>query len=297
MFCTLSFSKGVSAGTPLVNVAQLKYKINGSDFNATSNTLVDLVDQLVDFDIICQDTSNVIVENGQTAVALTFQLNNVGNGTDKFILLSETNATSDFSVTNPLLYIDTNNNGVFDVSVDQQVNDVNLSADTKTTLFFVSNMPTATFPSGSLSANGMRVTSDLAGALNYGESKNIGSYFVVNGVVSGSDKAFCQYEMRSLELVLNKSTTLSSDKLFTGTIMHYKIKVSALGEGTMNNVVIHDNIPSGTSYIANSIILDGTSLSDSTHFLGNAIVVPVGDIIQNSTVQPTHLIEFDVKVD
>ncbi|HFQ61039.1 MAG TPA: hypothetical protein ENK39_01905 [Epsilonproteobacteria bacterium] len=297
MLCTLSFSKGVSAGTPIVNVAQLKYKINGSDFNSTSNTLVDLVDQIVDFDILCQDTSNVIVENGQTAVALTFQLSNVGNGTDKFTLLPETNATSDFSVSNPRLYIDSNGNGVFDISVDQQVNDVNLSEDVKATLFFVSDMPTATFPSGSLSANGMRITSDLASGLNYGESKNIGSYFVVNGIVSGSDKALCQYEMRSLELVLAKSATLSSDKLFTGTIIHYKIKVSALGVGTINNVVVHDTIPIGTSYVPNSLQLDGTNLSDSTHLTGTTISVPIGDIVQSNSVQPTHFVTFDVKVD
>lgn len=297
MFCTLSFSKGVAAGTPIVNVAQLKYKINGSDFNATSNTLVDLVDQIVDFDIVCQDASPVVVENGQTAVALTFLLSNVGNGTDKFTVLPESNATSDFSVSNPLLYIDSNGNGVFDASVDQQINDVNLSADAKSTLFFVSDMPTATFPSGSLSANGMRIASTLAGALNYGESKKIGTYFVVNGVVSGSDKALCQYELRSLELVLKKSATLSSNKLFTGTIIHYKIKVSASGEGTINNVVVNDTIPSSTTYVPNTLKLDGTILSDSTHLSGTSLSVPVGDMVQSSTIQPTHFVTFDVKVD
>jgi len=291
-----SFSKGVSAGTVITNVAKLSYNISGLGFKASSNTVINIVDQVVDFDIICQESTNLLVEGGQKAVALTFKLTNVGNGTDKFTLFHETNASSNFSVSNPLIYIDSNKNGIFDIAKDKQVKDVNLSEDAQATLFIVSDIPKKALPTGSISTNGIHAVSALVDGLSYAQSKNIGSYFVVNGVTAGMDKAFCGYEIHSMQLLLKKSSTLSSDKLFTGTTIHYKIKVSVLGTGTINNVVINDNIPKKTSYIPNSLKLNDKSLSDAKHFLKNKISVPIGDITQTNTSKPIYFVTFDARV-
>ena len=290
-------AKGVPAGTQIVNVAELTYKVGTSDFNTTSNTLVDVVDQVIDLEINCQDTSSVIVQDGENQRALTFRLSNIGNGTDKLALTHETNATSDFTVNNPLIYIDSNGNGLFDSAIDQQINDINLSADTNATLFFVSDMPSDNFASGSQSANGIEARSTIGGSGIPGTAIDLGSYFAVDGIRGGVESDLCVYELSTIKVVLEKSATLSSEKLFTGTIVHYAIEVKVEGEGTVQSVVVKDAIPSGTSYVANSIKLDGVSLSDADHIVSGVVEVPVGEITQTTAVQPIYIVEFDVKVD
>ncbi len=297
LLSNILLAKGVPAGTQIVNVAELSYRVGTSDFNATSNTLVDVVDQVLDLEINCQDTSNVIVQDGESQRALTFRLSNIGNGTDKFALTHETNATSNFTVNNPLIYIDSNGNGLFDSAIDQQINDINLSADADATLFFVSDMPNGNFASGSLSANGIEARSTIGGSGAPGTAIDLGSYFAVDGIRGGVDSDLCVYEMSTIEVVLEKSATLSSDKLFTGTVIHYKIVVKLAGEGTANRIVLKDTVPSGTTYVANSLKLDSSSLSDAGHITGMVIEVPVGDMTQTTAVKPICIVEFDVKVD
>lgn len=285
-------AKGVPAGTQITNVAELTYKIGVFDFNATSNTLVDVVDQVLDLEIVCQDNSNVIVQDGESQRALTFRLSNIGNGTDKFSLIHETNATSNFTVNNPSIYIDTNANGVFDPAVDQQINDINLTADTNATLFFVSDIQSGNFASGSQSANGIEARSTISGSGIPGTAIDLGSYFAVDGIRGGVDSDLCVYELATVNVVLDKSATLSSDKLFSGTIIHYKIEVKVEGNGSVDNIVVKDTIPAGTKYVTNSIKLDSVSLNDSGHISGTFITVPVGKMTQKDV----HTVEFDVKL-
>lgn len=286
------WGKGVPAGTQIVNIAQLNYQQGGLDFNTTSNTLVDVVDQVLDLDVVCQSTQNVIVQNGELKRALSFTLENIGNGTDNFTLLPDTNATSP-EVENRLIYLD-DGDGVFN-SADVQINDINLTADAKVTLFFVSDIPASA--SWDYSHNGIEVRSTIGGSgipgKDYNMSNGVSNYYAVDGYKGGVDRDLCTYEMSHLKVVLKKSATLSSHKLYTGTTIHYKIEVTVEGEGTVHNIQIKDVIPSGTTYRENSIKLDGTAVPDGGHFVSNKIIVPVSDM---SNVD-RHIVEFDVKVD
>jgi uncharacterized repeat protein (TIGR01451 family) len=287
-----SWGKGVPAGTQIINIAQLEYQQGSSTYTTTSNTIVDIVDQVLDLDIVCQSTQNVIVQNGELKRALSFVLENIGNSTDNFILLPDTNATSP-EVDNRLIYLD-DGDGVFN-SADLQINDINLTADAKATLFFVSDIPASA--SWNHSHNGIKARSSIGGSGIPGKDYNISngadSYYAVDGYKGGVDTALCTYEMSHLRVILKKSSTLSSNALYTGTTIHYKIEVTAEGEGSVQNIEVKDAIPSGTTYQANSIKLDGTAIPDSGHFVSNGIVVPVADM----TKVDTHIVEFDVKVD
>jgi uncharacterized repeat protein (TIGR01451 family) len=285
------FSKGIPAGTQIINTAQLNYNINGTDFNTTSNTLVDVVDQVLDLEIVCQSAQNVVVQNGELKRALPFVLENIGNGTDNFTLLPDTNASSP-EVDNRLIYLD-DGDGVFN-SADVQVNDINLTADAKATLFFVSDIPaSATWHT---SNNGIEARSTIGGSGIPGSAYTLSNYAAVDGYKGGVDSALCIYERSQLELTLVKSSTLSSPELFTGTIIHYKIIASMVGVGTLTNVTLKDVIPAGTTYVNNSLLLDTVSMSDAGHIAGTTISVPVGDMTQTNTTQPIHTLEFDVSV-
>ena len=285
-------AKGVPAGTQIVNVAQLYYKVADVDFNITSNTIIDTVDQVLELDIVCQTSTNTLVQTGELQRALTFRLSNIGNGTDNFSLLPDTNASTP-EVNNRLIYLD-DGDGVFNSS-DTQITDINLTADANATLFFVSDIPTDA--SWTTSGNGIEARSTIGGSGTPGTAYTLDDYFAVDGFKGGVDSDLCTYELHTLELSLEKSATLSSAELFTGTIIHYKIVGSVVGLGTLNAVVVKDTIPTGTSYVANTLQLDGTVLSDATHIAGTTISVPLGNITQTTTSEPTHTVEFDVRVD
>ena len=285
-------AKGVPAGTQIVNVAQLNYKVNGTDFNTTSNILIDVVDQVLDLVLVCQTASSVIVQDGESQRALPFVLENIGNGTDNFTLLPDTNATTP-EVDNRHIYLD-DGDGVFN-NADVQVNDINLTADAKATLFFVSDIPVSA--TWNHSYNGIEARSSIGGSgipgTDYNISNGVNSYYAVDGYKGGVESDLCAYEISHLAVHLNKTATLSSDQLFAGTVVHYKIDVTVEGEGTVSNIVVKDKIPAGTTYQPNTIKLDGAVLSDTGHFVANTVTVPVADM----TKADVHTVEFDVEVD
>lgn len=292
LLSTMLLAKGVPAGTQIVNVAQLNYKVNGTDFNTTSNILIDVVDQVLDLVLVCQTASSVIVQDGESQRALPFVLENIGNGTDNFTLLPDTNATTP-EVDNRHIYLD-DGDGVFN-NADVQVNDINLTADAKATLFFVSDIPVSA--TWNHSYNGIEARSSIGGSgipgTDYNISNGVNSYYAVDGYKGGVESDLCAYEISHLAVHLNKTATLSSDQLFAGTVVHYKIDVTVEGEGTVSNIVVKDKIPAGTTYQPNTIKLDGAVLSDTGHFVANTVTVPVADM----TKADVHTVEFDVEVD
>lgn len=292
LLCSVIMAKGVPAGTPIQNVADLTYEVNGITFLTTSNTLVDTVDQVLELDIVCQHSINLLVQRGETQRVLPFLLSNTGNGSDKFTLLPDNNATS-ADVTNKKIYLD-NGDGIFN-GADTQITDINLSADANATLFFVSDIPVnATWLT---SSHGIEAKSSIGGSGVPGTAYTLSNYFAVDGVKGGVDSALCTYELNQLELKLLKNATLGSTDVFKGSVIHYKIEASVVGVGTLNTVVIQDVMPIGTTYVNGTLRLNGTVLSDAGHVSGRTITVPVGDMVQTSTLHPTHIVEFDVKVD
>jgi len=293
LLSSLPFAKGVPAGTKIMNQAHLTYQVQGVDFNATSNHLTNIVDQLIELEIVCQSVQNIVVINGEKKSALPFKLENLGNGTDNFSLIPDTNASTP-EVDNRLIYEDKNGDGVFN-SGDLQVNSIDLDADDNITLFFVSDIPdTATWK---YSYNGIEARSTIGGSGIKGEEHNTTdssglTYYAVDGYRGGVDSALCTYEMSDLSFKLEKSSTFEGKKLKTGSVIHYKIDVKVLGTGKVSNIVVKDPIPTGTIYQPGTIKLDGTVLSDGGHIVSNVITVPIVDM----TKAGVHVITFDVKV-
>ena len=286
---SLLFSKGILAGTKIINIATLQYNMGSGNFATQSNTLIDVVDQLIDLKLECQMLEPFTVQKGATRQALPIVLKNIGNGMDKFSLSTESNTTSS-QVDNPLVYTDNNGNGIFD-SNDIQVNDINVSADGEVLLFFVSDIPNAA--TWLDSDNGIEAKSTIGGSGVPGQIYDRGAYFAVDGFKGGVDKAFCTYKMSAMSVALEKTATLSSDKAYKGSIIHYKIVAKVLGTGTASDIVIKDAVPVGTTYVASSMKLDGYLLTDTGHIVSGVITVPVS----NMTEADTHLLEFDVEID
>ncbi|CAA6816838.1 MAG: Similarity [uncultured Sulfurovum sp.] len=283
-------SAGVSAGTEIKNVAYLHYKVGAFDFNTTSNLLVDIVDQKLDMQMSCQESDVVMVGVGEKKRALSFSLSNTGNGIDTYEFTPIEADSRDFTVENAAVYID-NGDGVFSESEDSLATEIKVVADGNISLFLVSDIPNNAV---NQSANGIKALSSMQGSLSYGESKKLNDFYAVVAMKEEAKSDFCTYGVSPLALELEKSATLSSDKLYKGTTIEYKIDVKVVGVGTIENVLVKDNVPTGTVYIDESLKLDGVLAGD---FNGSAILVAFNSIVQeNESSEPLHTITFEVKV-
>jgi uncharacterized repeat protein (TIGR01451 family) len=290
LLCNVLYAEGVPAGTKIENTATLNYVIDGVDFSVNSNKVVDVVDQKIDMSIVCQESEVVIVGVSEKKRALAFRLSNRGNGADVYEFSTITGEKKDFLVENKEVYVD-DGDGLFSAVTDSLVQEVNLSIDESKTLFFVSDIPQS---AEGVSSNGFKIHSKLQENLNFGESRKVSKYYVVMASKEDALSDFCSYEVSNLGIELEKSATLSSDKLYAGTTIHYNIALKVLGRGVVNDVVISDALPNGTVYIENSLKLDGVTFGD---FNGTAINVPIGEVeqlVESSEVK--HLVTFDAKV-
>ena len=284
------FSVGVSAGTEIKNIAYLNYKVDAVAFTATSNELIDIVDQKIDMQMTCNESDVVVVGVGESKRAMAFVLTNSGNAEDTYTFSTVEGNPLDFSVNNAEVYVD-NGNGVFSIFEDSLATELSLASDANVSLFLVADIPA---DASNYSANGIKAQSTLQGSLLYGESKKLNNFYAVMATSEEAKSDFCTYEVSNLALTLEKSATFSSDKAYLGSTIHYKIDVNVLGEGTIEEIVLRDNIPTGTRYVPNSLKLDGVSFGD---FNGTAIAVPLNPIIQTQNSNSlVHTVTFDVKI-
>jgi uncharacterized repeat protein (TIGR01451 family) len=299
-----SNAKGVEAGTDITNIATLEYQIGGVSHSMSSNSVVDRVDQLIDVNLVWQDTAAILVESGETNRVLTYKITNTGNGKDKFTLTNSNDPSSNFNINNPRIFSDSNNNGIYDGG-DLLVSEMWLEADGTSLLFLISDIPTATYANGNQSKNILEAISATGGS---GATGTIHSGAGIDGVDAidsfngGRSHAVGTYEINLVGVKLTKSASTNTSDVFTGTIITYTILVTLEGVGNVETLVVNDTIPAGTSYVAGSLRLDGVSLSDSGdsdvgNFVSNEIAVNLGNASQTATIPYAKTVTFQVRID
>ena len=109
----------------------------------------------------------------------------------------------------------------------------------------------------------------------------------------------------ALNVSLNKTVTIldqwGGNQAIPGATLRYTIVATATGGGTANNVVISDPLPVNTAYIANSLRLNNTALTDVADTdagdvgatTPNTVTVKLGNL---TSASPIHTITFDVKI-
>lgn len=132
---------GVAAGTSIENTVFVDYKVNNVDQNQVEATDSFVVDRKLDVTVAWQDSAAVSVAPGQTNVVTTFEVTNQSNDTIDFLLAAEQVTSDDFNATNVRIYVDTDNNGVFDVGADTLASSLaDLASGEAVTVFVVSDM-------------------------------------------------------------------------------------------------------------------------------------------------------------
>lgn len=307
---------GTAAGTTVSNTAQASFIMGGTTFGPISASVNFAVDELIGVDITLQTAGPVNTVPGATGELLTYLATNTGNGVDSFRLLSNSNLIGDqFDPIPAGIYLDTNGSGAYDAADPLYVpgvGDPTLDASNPATesilVFVFHDIPAAPAPnpgdSGQheLSAQSLTATGVPGTAV---PGAGDGGSTAVVGLSTGIDSDIGTYLVSDTALSIVKTSTVSEPgggiAPRPGATINYSIDVSVSGSDTAQSVVITDPTPTNTTYITNSIRLNGTPLTDiggddAADFNvtnPNTITVSLGDL---TSVSPVQTITFQVQI-
>lgn len=292
-----ALASGTLAGSSITNTVTVNYQVGGFSQTAESAGDTFTVDRKVAF-VVAEtgDMATTTVSPGQTAAVTTFQVTNQSNATLDFALAVAQVAnggsgahtgTDSFDTSNVTIYVDTDNNGVYDSGTDQAVTYLDeLAPDASKTVFVLADIPLS-LTNGAFSA--LTLTARAHGSAT-ASSGTVGSLDAVlaettGANTSGMDTVFADaqgatdaerdgqhsakddFTVYTAALTITKTSRLISDpvnltanpKAIPGATIEYCIVVAnAGGSQTATDVAISDPLPGTVTYIANSTYLNGS---------------------------------------
>lgn len=301
---------GTLAGTDIVNVATATYDNpgGGPPVEIPSNTVTIKVDELLDVTVASSDPGDIAVDPGATQEVTTYQVTNTGNGEEAFTLTADTaKGGDDFDTSNAVIYIDTNNNGVYDAGTDTLYtagsNDPVLDPDESVTVFILSDIP-ATATDGEraeVELTAVAVTgSGTPGTSFAGQGDGGGDAVVGATGADAEDSSF--FLIQAAQVALVKSATVvdpfGGAEAVPGSVITYQLVATVTGTGSLANLAVTDDIPADTTYVTNSTTLAGAALTDAADadagtYDGTQIGVALGTVSGGET----RTITFQVTID
>lgn len=262
---------GVTAGTLIRNTATAEYDEAGTPRTVNSNTVTVRVDELLDTTVTSLDPGPVNARPGDAI--LTFELTNQGNGPEAFRLAPDASvAGNDFDVTIRSIAIDSNNNGTYDAGVDQILTNPLttpvLAADARLTVFVLVTVPSSAQDgdTSNVALTAAAVTgSGSPGTAFDGAGADGGDAIVGTTGASATARGALTSAVANVQLV--KSVALrdpfGGTSAVPGAVATFTIEASVVGTGSVGNLVVTDVIPEGTTYVAGTLALDASTLTDA----------------------------------
>jgi len=282
-----------AAGTVITNTAQVTYTVNGTAQSTNSTTATFVVDRKVNFTVVVDQAANTKVNIGQTGAVTSFKLTNTTNGTQDFLLdtaqavpLGILPGVPDFTMGNLKVFVDGNNNGVYDPGVDTGTFVDELAADASVEIFIVGDVPTTGSPNLSevalhaiVAAGGAAGTKgtallptdlNLANADNtvdivFADNDSDGLLYLGDIARNGQGIAYAAYEIgvRNVSLTVTKTARVISDevnllnpKALPGATVEYCLTVNNSTLLTpASNVVLSDVVPANTTFVPGSLTI------------------------------------------
>jgi uncharacterized repeat protein (TIGR01451 family) len=309
---------GTPAGTVISNSATLSYSLGGAPApSITSLPATVTVAQLINVTLTWQDATAVSVNSPDTNSTLTFLLTNTGNGPET-LSLARSNAVAGDNY-DPLngsagaLFLESGLQSGFqasgpnaDIAYVPGSNDPTLAAGASRIVYVLSNTPGAlaagntgnvlvtaasTLPGAAGAAPGTTLAGqgpsgiDAVVGTGRAQASQTGSY-IVGGVGVSVAKT-----------VVAVVDPQGGSSITSGAVLTYRIVVNATGAGIAQNLGVADPIPANTSYLANSITVDGVARTDAAdgdnaEFSGGAVRARFGD----TAAPASHTIQFRVTI-
>ena len=298
---------GTPAGTPIQNTASATYDDGGTTITVDSNTVTLVVDEILDIAVTSADPGDVVTSPGETNAVLSYTVTNGGNGPEPALLTGDPNiAGDDFDPDAISIFIDTDGNGNYDAGTDTLYDPTTppvLAGDETITVFILGDIPAAAADTerGEVSLTATAATgSGTPGTVFAGQGEGGANAVVGSTGSTAVDSGF--YVIVDADLDLTKTATVADQfggtSQIPGATITYQLTSEATGTGSLANVVITDAIPADTTYVTNSITLDGAPLTDIADadagaFDGSGITVTLGTV----TAGTTNIVEFQVVID
>lgn len=306
---TSAKAAGTLAGTDIVNVAQASYDGPGGPIVVNSNQVTIKVDELLDVTTVSSDPGDVVTSPAATTQVLSYQVTNTGNGQESFTLVADTaKGGDDFDTTFEQIVLDTNDNGVYDPGVDTVytagANDPVLNPDQSVTVFVLSSIPAgaADAERAEVGLSATATTGSGPAGTTFAGAGDGGGDAVV-GSTGATSEASGFFVIQAAQITLVKSASIADpfggNQPVPGATITYQLVATTTGTGTLNNLVVTDDIPTDTTYTPASITLEGAGLTDSDadadagSFDGSQIAVALGAVAGGQT----RTITFQVTID
>ena len=295
---------GVPAGSLIENTASATYTSNSTTQTVDSNTVSLKVDELLDVATISQESGPVAAT---TTATLRYKITNTGNGPETFTLTANPAVTgNDFNATVTGLAIDVDGDGVYNAGVDTALTNgatsTSLASDGPLAVLVLVSIP-AGAAANATSKVELTATSTTGtgapGTLFAGAGINGGDAIVGASTASAAAQATLTVDKTVVALV--KSATIADP--FGGTrpvpaaIITYRIVANVSGTGTATGLAVTDAIPTGTTYQAGTLTLEGAGLTDTADAdAGTASTSGVAVQLGNVAAGAQRTVTFKVKI-
>lgn len=301
---TAAHATGTLAGTTISNTASASFDNGGGTQTIDSNRVDLKVDELLDV-TVAGNATDVPTAPGATNQVLTYRVTNTGNGPEAFALSTIANVGGDnYDPVVTQIFIDANGNGTWDPTDTLYVagSESPLQPDTAMTVFVLATTPAS-------AADGNRGIVTLVAAAKTGTGAP-GTSFAGKGegggdAIVGSTGADGQdngaYKVSAATVTLVKSAVVvdpfGGSEPVPGATITYTITATIAGSGSVNSLAITDNVPADTAYVANSIKLGATALTDASDadagdYDGTRIRVQLGTVAGGQT----RAVSFKTKI-
>lgn len=277
------FAAGTEAGTLIENTATVSFTRGTTPATKTSK-IGFKVDEVINVNVTSANASNNIT-NGDTSVAITYTVTNIGNGPESFKLFDSFGATNELPLADSdlkIYYIDTASADGFDPNTINETlytgSDINILSDESITVYIVTNVPNGAVLNSLTDLKLEAVSQTASATIKASESAfgtvipNVGegSTNAIIAANQGRDSASSELKVTTFDssqaldvtinklilgasALLNNTSTVTTQKI-PGAMVTYFIKVTVKND-TAKGLSISDFIPANMTYVANSLRL------------------------------------------
>ncbi|MCK9408848.1 MAG: DUF11 domain-containing protein [Bacteroidetes bacterium] len=278
---TMRISASVLSGTVISNVVEIHYSAGANSYLVNSNTVPVTVSGVLEFGVEIIPAINAQTKDAADSIWYRYTIRNIGSFKDIFEL-----ATTSTQHLEWMLYRDNNNNGLWDRSDVALINSNDSGGVDSDSLAVGDSI--RIFASTSIPV----FETDL-------EQDTLKVIAVSAGDHSKYDEGSAVTTVRSPVILLEKSMLPAGDQP-AGSILTYMIKYSNLGSVAVSSFSIADIVPKQTTYVRNSITVNGIAAADD----GGVVTIASDD--NNNTVITVSIgtlaattngsVEFKVKI-
>lgn len=315
-----AFALGTPSGTTITNTATVTYDDGGGSVTANANASF-VVDNKVNLTVT--KNGDLTVLPGSTKQALLFTIKNDGNNSQRYALSWTRSSGIDLDSTVRIYRDSGTTPGVWDAGDTLYADAATFGevlAEGSLPVLIVADIPagatagqTAVYQltAATVDAGTTNVTLQTGGADTVGVDVVFADVGILagDGPRDGKHSATGTYSVNlAVPLALTKAVAVvwdpknlfTSPKAVPGAKLTYTITATVSGSETATAVVVTDQIPAKSTYVAGSLKLNGTALSDMADgdagsVDGGPVTVTVG-LGNLTSASPAQVITFDVTI-